>query len=76
MLPWLDIPFFRVSRTVSSIRVPPAKLLIGADELKLLVFPDSVTRRQALQDEWITGWLPKEPSERPLMPTIEECSHF
>jgi hypothetical protein len=55
---------------------PVSRILFCQNDLKILVLPDEETRKLALMDSDIRGWLFKNPHELPIITTVKECSHF
>ena len=53
----------------------PAKIPFKPTDLRVLIFPDSKTRQQALADSDILKWF-GEPPDFPIMATVDECIHF
>ena len=50
-------------------------------DLKVLIFPDDKTRRQALDEKTDTGkcivkWLLRDPADVPIIATVDECLQF
>jgi len=55
---------------------PAGKIPFNNNDLKVLIFPDEETRREALDDPYINSWLFTKPIKPPVIATVKECLQF
>jgi hypothetical protein len=59
---------------------PACIIPFAQKDLKVVIFPDDKTRKQALSEaypgKYIVKWLFREPGNVPIIATINECLHF
>ena len=72
---WTDRKFYEGKLVATGKENPKFKITFKPTDLRVLIFPDSKTRQQALADSDILKWF-GEPPDFPIMATVDECIHF